>query len=249
MRKSVQRLAIAGAVLIAAAMPTYAQQGPQGPAVSPVTAPGDVLWAWIGYAGSRTPTSDFDGGFGGFVYALNQRNQLAEGWLLRGEFYGGVYDPSVTMHGAALLLGYRAAVGPGFFAGYAGVAYESHDNTPLGAVVTGIQGGVKVAIEYILPLTGMFELYSVATYSTVFDSYFGFIRPSFRVNPSFRIGPEAMAFGNTSYRDVRIGGFVGVKVDQFIQRGEIVVSGGYLHPTTAGSRDGYYFNVTLGIAR
>jgi hypothetical protein len=248
MRILALRLALAGAMLISAAMPAYAQS-PQGPAVGPTPAPGDLLWAWMGYAGSRTPTADYDGGFAGFVLALNQRNLLGDGWLLRGEIYGGVYDPSVRMHGAAMLFGYRAAVGPGFLSAYAGVAYEGHENTPVGAVLTGTQGGVKVAIEYLVPLTGIFELFSIATYTTVFDTYFAFVRPSFRINPSFRFGPEAMAFGNIAYKDVRLGGFIGVKMDQLIQRAEIIISGGYLHPTTAGNRDGYYINLSLGIAR
>jgi hypothetical protein len=187
--------------------------------------------------------------FGGFVLALNQMNLNADGWLLRGEFGLGGYNPSVTTHGAALMFGYRTAVGPGFLAGYVGVAYESHLNTPGGAIVTGTLGGGKVGIEYLIPETGMFELYSLATYSTVFDTAFAFVRPSFRVAPNFRLGPEAMYYRNTAYSDARIGGFVGIKVDQIVRRGEIVLAGGFLRALVAGSRDGYYVNATFSIAR
>ena len=232
---------------LAGTAPTAAQTSSAPPfvGVAPIPAPGDVFSAWLGYARTR----DFSGGFGGFVYALNQRNLNAEGFILRGELYGGVYDPSVDTWGWALMFGYRVGLAGGFLTGYAGAAFETHNNTPIGATIAGSQGGAKFAIEYLIPERGSFEFYSVATYSTVFETYFAFVRPSFRVAPPFRLGPEVMFFGNSAYRDVKVGGFVGFKIDQILQRGEIVLSGGYLHPLVSGSPDGYYVNVTLSITR
>jgi hypothetical protein len=226
------------AVCVGISTPAKAQSMPS---VDPAAVPGNVFDGWLGYARTRT----FDGGFGGFVYALNQTSLHADGWVLRGEFSVGQYDPSVTTHGAALMFGYRRVVGSGLFTLLAGTAYESHVNTPAGAEITGTDGGGKFGVEYQIPRTGNFEFYSIGTYSTINDTYFAFVRPSFYLNENFRFGPEAMYYQNSAYSDYKVGGFVGFKE----QGRELLISGGYLRPLTSGVRDGYYANVTVSIAR
>jgi hypothetical protein len=237
MRISARQLAFASLLGIATALPgqALAQSAPIG--VSTVPPPGTVFNYWVGYGGTRT----FDGAFAGFVLALNERELMADGWILRGEFGVGAYDPNVLTNGVAVMIGYRTAVGPGFLTGYVGVAYEGHHNSPPGVRVRGDEAGGKFGLEFQIPERGMFELYSIATYSTNFDTWFAFIRPSFRVAPNVRLGPEALAFRNLGYRDYKVGGFVGIKMD----RSELIVSGGYVDPQVGGLRSGYYVNITF----
>src|SRR5262245_30904967 len=154
-------------------LPAAAQVGGRPPAVAPGVPSADGLphWieAWIGYFHTNT----FDGGFAGGVMALNpERNLYANGAIFRLDLAGGQYDPAVKTHGASMMIGYRSEVAPGWLTAYVGAAYESHIDALPGARVAGTRGGVKTALEFNGRRFENFELYALATYSTVFDTYF-----------------------------------------------------------------------------
>lgn len=207
------------------------------PAMGPTT-----LNAWAGYFHTRS----VDVGYAAFVTALNRQNLWSPGWLLRGEFVGGRYDPSVTIHGASLMLGYRTAIAQGgFLSGYFGGAYEAHQNVPIGATLSGTKGGIKAAVEFNAPPMGQFDFYGWASYATPFNTYFLFARPGYKVAENLRIGPEAHLFGNDAYRDVKVGAFADVSTPV----GRFIFAGGYFHPWKSSNPDGYYLNLTFLIER
>jgi hypothetical protein len=226
---------------------TYAYPGVATPR------PGDKLEAWIGYGLNRPGNGWADFGFAGFTVALNQTNLLADGWVLRGEAAGGVYTQGFNFQDIALMFGYRMALGQGYLTFFGGPEFERFSTpTNQGFFLAGPYGGGKAAIEYQIPgHVGGFELYSIASYSSIADAFSVNVRPGWRVTENLRIGPEGGYFHNRFYEEGRAGGFVAYWFQGY---GTLWLGGGAELPISQATlvnrvSDGYYGYVSWSINR
>lgn len=181
----------------------------------PSPVPGAAPWmeGWVG-GGS---TNNFYGGWLGVVAALNAtHNVWADGWVVRGEGWGGHYDytnpfapvgsvggPNVSVNafGGSFYVGYRLNVSSvGMLTGYVGVDVQDHNNPDPFAQITGTAVGVKFLGEVYNRLTPTMDFYGMASFSSAFNTWMAMARPGFRVPGvsgfELWIGPEGQLLGN-----------------------------------------------------
>ena len=210
-----------------------------------VTPPYLDTWAGTGFA------NHFWGVYTGAVWAQNEtKNLWIDGTLLRFDFAGGAYsynstafpNTRVPTYAFDFLFGYRKKIGEGLLTGYIGPVYEEQDNPDPAASIRGGTGGVRGILEYSATIASNYQVYSQASYSTPFKTYYALGRVGFRPMASVWIGPEAQIFGIAGpYRESRVGGYLTFET----ALGEITFNGGYAHPLTVGP-DGYYAGIYLG---
>ncbi len=249
---SFSRFFLAGLGCLLGALPATAQQSSSYPSSTPVVpAPrgSNALYIWTG----ANFTNSYAGGYAGFVAALNG-NLLSNGVIFRVEGSAGRYrynsiafpNIHVDTGGAAALVGYRTAMGPGWLTGYIGGVFETHRNPDPTAPLDGTEGGAKTIIEYFGSPTRDFRVFGQASYSTVYSTYSAFGRLGYGViSDKVWIGPEGSVYGNDApYRHGRVGAFLGFDTSF----GEVTFSGGYQKPWTTDAPDGYYATIHLGFA-
>jgi hypothetical protein len=213
------------------------------------TAPTTYGWAGTWFS------DHYAGGYVGAVTALNS-NLWTNGFLLRGDVSAGRYnyvssgsDVDVTMHGADMMLGYRAIVGTSSFTIYGGPSYEAQPNGDPAAAIHGTKVGAKVFGDFSNKLTQDLELDLQGSFATPFSTYSATARLLYQVADRIWVGPQATLYGNRApYQEGTVGAYV-----KYVARNyEMGASGGYRHPmkTTSGSlsdADGYFASIYIGV--
>ncbi|HET7681520.1 MAG TPA: cellulose biosynthesis protein BcsS [Xanthobacteraceae bacterium] len=214
---------------------------------SPVITSGTPPWmeAWLGFG----ITGDFRGASAGAVVPFSG-NSWTDGFRVRGEALVGQYSATsltsddVFVHGASLMLGYRATVGRGAVTGYIGANYETHENDDRFATIRGTEVGVKGLLDYYVQITPYVDFYGMASYSTAYDTAVLFTRVGFKVVDTVWVGPETSYFQNeVPYREQRIGAFV--RFDQIFAGTGMSLAGGWLNPLSSTSDDGWYASLNF----
>lgn len=200
------------------------------------------LQAWTGYYRS----SEYDGAYAGALIALQEEGLAAQGLVTRLEFSIGEYDPDITTHNGAWLLGYRFHTKPLFITGYAGVAYDSHEKSPAtNPRLRGTDVGVKLMAEVSTEELNGFYYYVSGSHSTANDTTNVFGRIIRVLAFGFSAGPEAGYFKNLTYEEYKVGGFL----QHYSEAGTISIAAGFTDALSAGDSNGYYVNVNYGFSR
>jgi hypothetical protein len=234
--------------------PALAQSEPQGgipiaPIPQQVLASAPWLYAWVGGGF----TNGFQGGYAGFVQALNPQKSLsADGFVIRGDVMAGQYnagslnlggaDETVETHGASFMAGYKWILPTGSIAVFVGPSYEFHNNHALNASLSGGEAGPRGVIEHEWNINPNLSLASGISGATAFNVWYTYSQLAYKLNDAVKIGPEVIYYSNEApYRELRTGAFVRFNTAV----GEVTLSGGYRDPMT-DSPSGYYVNLVVG---
>jgi len=203
----------------------------KAPRPATVFAPGPLVNPFAG--GTVVPDAYYveAGAVFGIHHDLN-----SDGWLFRIKAGGGEYEynlTAATKQSASFqtfdaMIGYQKFVGDVRWTGYIGLNVENHDNSDVLAKVRGTEAGAKFQGEVFAPLGGGWYALGVASYSTVWNSYFTQAKLGVPVTPTISVGPEVAALGNDRFSAVRTGPFVAFEITSSVQ---LILSGGYTWDT------------------
>ena len=178
---------------------------------------------WINpFIGFSTAPHSTQGDIGAVYSIDNNLNQ--NGWLVRGEFFIGGYDynhvsssrvkQDVSYQGGSAMAGYHWHFqNQSLLSLYGGLEVQNNDNSDATAFVRGSSVGPKLQAEFETPfLNNKFYSYSMASYTTAWDSYSMMTKVGYRIEPMVSVGPELAVLGDDRVGNARMGGFVGFNV-------------------------------------
>jgi opacity protein-like surface antigen len=202
------------------------------------------------WAGSDTTRNSFFYNVGGMTAASGQDILMQDGWLARADAGYGQYtynrsgDIDGDVFDADLMAGYGSHYAQGHSEVYLGLDWVHHHLDPSDPLndVSGSRLGLKAALDFTLTPLKNIAFDGSGNFSTAFSTYATHLDALYRFG-IFSLGPEAGLFGNSDFRETRIGAEAG-NID--LGFADTSLHLGYAN-STYHDQDGFYGSI--GFAR
>jgi len=154
------------------------------------------------------------------------------------DYDAGFDDVNAEGFGGEVSIGYQKLFEHGRVAGYVGVTHRDLDLSPDDPDADGLEKdtGIPIQFEGGYEFTDMFGVDGIASYTAIYNEYWGRFRPFTRLGPLY-VGPELILNGGDEFDNQYYGVFVG-GIPLGFEGAGLELSGGLMH-REGGHNSGY----------